>query len=453
MDLETADQIRAYYIMAPEKQLIASIHDTLALQNTYISNDGDWIRFETTVSTIPSQTAIAPGYLEKEWEENGRKYYHYKMDNKILNFVAWLSAEYEVYKDNWNGIDLAIYYHKGHEYNIKDMMKSMKMSLEYYTKNFSPFQYRQLRIFEFPRFSSFAQSFPNMIPFSESIGFIANVEKDDIDYPFWVTAHETAHQWWAHQVIGAYVEGATVMSEVLSQYSSLRVIKNAYGMEKVRDMIKYDMDNYLRGRGLETHNEPPLIFLRPSQGYLHYNKGNIVMYALADYIGEDKINSALKKIVKDYAFQEPPFVTSLQFIDYIKEVTPDSLQYLIHDMFETITLYENKVTDVNYEELDSGKYKVNFSVECQKFRADSMGREEEIPMNDWVDIAVFSKEVNDSTKEETEILLQKFKIENNNKDFEFVIDHKPSKVGIDPYYKLIDRHRDDNTKSTAIIST
>ncbi len=437
----------------PEKQLIASINDTIALQNTYISNDGDWIRFETVVSTIPEQTAIAPGYLEKEWEENGRKYFHYKMDSKILNFVSWLSADYEKVEDSWNGVDLAIYYHKGHEYNLEDMMKAMKMSLEYYTENFSPFQYRQLRVFEFPRFSSFAQSFPNMIPFSESIGFIAKIEEEDNNYPFWVTSHEVAHQWWAHQVIGAFVEGATVTSEVLCQYSSLKVIEKAYGIEKVRDMVKYDMDSYLSGRSTESHYEPPLLYLRPDQGYLHYKKGNVVMYALADYIGEDKINEALKKFVADYAFQEPPFVTSLEFIDYIKEVTPDSLQYLIHDMFETITLFENKVAEVDYEELEDGKYKVNFSVECQKFRADSLGREEEIPLNDWIDIAVFSKEVNDSTKKETEIFLKKFKIEENNRDFEFVIDHKPSKVGIDPYYKLIDRHRDDNTKSTATIST
>lgn len=437
----------------PEKQLVASIDDTTALNTTYISNDGDWIRFETVISTVPEQTAIAPGYLENDWEENGRKYFHYKMDNKVLNFVAWLSAEYEKIEDKWNDVDLAIYYHKGHEYNTDDMMKAMKMSLDYYTENFSPFQYKQLRIFEFPRFSSFAQSFPNMIPFSESIGFIADVEDEDINYPFWVTAHEVAHQWWAHQVIGANVEGATVTSEVLCQYASLQVIKNAYGDEKLRDMIKYDMDGYLMGRSTEPHYEPPLLYLRPNQGYLHYKKGSVVMHALADYIGEEKINSALKKFVEDYAYQEPPFVTSLEFIDYIKEVTPDSLQYLIHDMFESITLFENKVSEVNYEELADGKYKVNFSVECQKFRADSLGQEEEIAMNDWIDIAVFTKEANDSTTNETEVLLKKFKIEDNKQDFEFVIDHKPSKVGIDPYYKLIDRHRDDNTKSTTIIST
>ncbi|OFX83388.1 MAG: hypothetical protein A2W99_11725 [Bacteroidetes bacterium GWF2_33_16] len=446
--VELTDEKKRKKYDLPEKQLIAKITDSTALQNTYISNDGDWIRFETVVSTTPDQTAIASGYLEKEWEENGRKYFHYKMDCKILNYASWLSARYEKIEDNWNGIDLAIYYQKGHEYNLNDMMKAMKLALEYCSESFSPYQYQQLRVFEFPRFSSFAQAFPNMIPFSESIGFIANVKDDNINYPFWVTAHETAHQWWAHQVIGANVEGATVTSEILAQYSSMQVIEKEYGVEKIRDFIKYEMDNYLKGRSGEQHYESPLVYMRPDQGYMHYNKGSVVMYALADYIGTEKINLALKKFVKDYAFQEPPFVTSLDLLRYFKEVTPDSLQYLVEDLFEKIILYENKVTEVTFNETENGKYKVNFSVECKKYEADSLGRENEIQINDWIDVAVFTRELNDSTKKESEIFLKKYKIDNSTKDFELIVDFKPSKVGIDPYYKLIDRHREDNTKST-----
>ena len=63
--------------------------------------------------------------------------------------------------------------------------------LAYYEKNFSPFQFRQYRILEFPRYRTFAQSFPNTVPFSEGIGFIGRVEKPtDIDFTYFVTAHE-----------------------------------------------------------------------------------------------------------------------------------------------------------------------------------------------------------------------------------------------------------------------
>jgi ABC-2 type transport system permease protein len=42
-------------------------------KNNYISSDADWLSFETTVSTW-NQTAIAPGYLQKQWKD-GRNYF------------------------------------------------------------------------------------------------------------------------------------------------------------------------------------------------------------------------------------------------------------------------------------------------------------------------------------------------------------------------------------------
>src|SRR3546814_2939363 len=104
------------------------------------------------------------------------------------------------------------------------MIESAKKSLDYYTREFSPYQFRQLRILEFPGYSTFAQAFAGTVPYSESIGFIADLrDEDDIDYVFYVTAHEVAHQWWAHQVVGANVQGATMLrsEEHTSELQSL----------------------------------------------------------------------------------------------------------------------------------------------------------------------------------------------------------------------------------------
>ena len=439
----------------PKKERMAKVTDSLARMNTYIGNDADWINFECTVSTSGDQTAIAPGYLIKQWTENGRNYFHYKMDCKILNFYCFLSARYEVKRDKWTnpstGKDVAIeiYYNKGHEYNLDRMIKGIKKSLDYYTKNFSPYQHRQVRILEFPRYATFAQSFPNTIPFSEGIGFIAKVNDADplsIDYPFYVTAHEVGHQWWAHQVIGGNVQGSTLMSETMAQYSALMVMEKEFGKPAMKKFLKYEMRNYLRGRTLEGKKELPLM-LCENQQYIHYNKGSIIMYALKDYIGEDSLNAALRKYIKKVAYQEPPYTNSIEFISYLRAATPDSLKYIINDMFETITMYENKTTKCSYTKTKDGKYSVKISVESKKFRADSLGKMKEILVADWVDIGVFgSKEVN-GKKTDTELYLQKRKITKDKMDFEIIVNELPVKVGIDPYNKLIDRTPDNNTKS------
>ena len=465
----TDNKTRKKYDLPPNN-LRPHPSDSTALGNTYISKDSDWIDFEATVSTSKDQIAIAPGYLQKEWVENDRKYFHYKMDSKILNFYAFISARYEVKKELWNGISLEIYYHKPHDFNLDRMMKGMKASLAYNAKNFSPYQHKQARIIEFPRTAgTFAQSFANTIPFSEGFGFIADVddENDDgVDYPFAVTVHEVAHQWWAHQVIGANVLGATMLSESMSEYVSLKVLEHENGKAKMRKFLKEALDGYLVQRTFESKREKPLMY-NDGQGYIHYQKGSLVLYALSDYIGEEKLNAAFKRYVEKVKFQEPPYTTSIEMVDYIREVTPDSLQYVLKDMFETITLYKNRILDVKTTELENGKYQVDIEFEVSKYRNDEKGKKYygekvgdtlsykndkmkkpilSVPLEDYIDIGIFAEEEIDGKKKEVELYLQKHKITTIHNKITIIVDKKPLEVGVDPYNKLIDTQSDDNRR-------
>jgi aminopeptidase N len=369
------------------------------------------------------------------------------MDKPILPFFSIVSARYEVLRDTWTSkdgekVNLEIYYHKGHELNLDRILKGMKKSLDYFTENYSPYQYRQLRIMEFPRYRSFAQSFSNTVPFSEEMGFVADVKEDDIDFPFYVTAHEIGHQWWAHQVTEASVQGNAMLSETMSQYSALMVMKNTYPPEMMQKFLKYEMDRYLRGRSVEQKKEQPLELVE-SQGYIHYRKGAVVMFALQDYIGEDNVNLAIRNCIKDWAYREDQYITSADLLKYFREVTPDSLQYIIKDMFETITLYENRTTAATYEKVGD-QYKVSIDVSAIKYRADSLGAETTIPIEDYIDIGVIGK---DEKGKDKILYLKKHKIDAKETHFDILVDELPVKAGIDPINKLIDRNPDDNRKS------
>lgn len=451
----------------PPKDRMPPQTDSASLQNNYISYDADWIDFETVISTSPDQIAVAPGYLQEEWEEDGRRYFHYKMDSKMLNFYSFISARFEVAKDEWNGMPIEVYYHKDHDYNIDRMIKGVKRGLDYYTEEFSPYQHKQVRILEFPRTSGgFAQSFANTIPYSEAIGFIAQVDDEDesgVDYPFSITAHEVAHQWWAHQVIGANVQGATVMSESMSEYSALKVLEKENGEEEMRTFLKDALDSYLLGRSTEGIKEKPLLY-NENQPYIHYNKGSLVLYALSDYIGEENMNAALSRYIDAVAFQEPPYTTSTEFLSYLDEATPDSLKYLLYDMFETITLYDNQVKESTFRETEDGKYEVTLKVQTSKYANSPQGRRiykdangdslaleveglskpiQSLPLQDWIDVGVFGT---DEDGNETVLYLKKHKFEAIETTLTILVDEEPKSAGIDPYNKLIDTVSGDNRR-------
>ncbi|MFA9217743.1 MAG: hypothetical protein ACEQSK_11640, partial [Sphingomonadaceae bacterium] len=226
----------------PPQERMRPRTDAAGLSTNTISNDADWITFDAVVSTSADQIAIAPGTLEQDWKQQGRHYFHYKMEQPIVNFYAFQSARYLVKRDWWQDVTIELYYHPGHEFNLDRMNKGIKESLDYYSKQFGPYQHKVLRIVEFPRYGDFAQAYPNTIPYSESMGFIARVNDKnpkDLDYPFYITAHEVAHQWWGHQLIGGDTRGATVLSETLAEYSALMVMKKSFGADKMRRFLHY----------------------------------------------------------------------------------------------------------------------------------------------------------------------------------------------------------------------
>jgi len=434
----------------PEKDRGRPRSDSVGRHMNLIGDDADNIRFSITMGTSSDQIAIAPGYLKKEWTENDRNYFRYEMDVPMFNFYSMVSARYEVMRETWttpNGkpIDLEIYYHGDHTTNLDRMMLGMKDALGYYDQHFSEYQFRQMRIMEFPRYSAFAQSFANTVPFSESMGFILDIGEDDVDMAYYVTAHEMAHQWWGHQVSQANVKGSAAISETLAQYSALMVMKQRYPPEMMQKFLKYELDRYLSGRRGETKKENPLALVA-GQSYIHYRKGSLVMYALQDYVGEDSINLAMERFLDDWAFREGLYPTTLDLIGYLREVTPDSLQYLITDMWETITLYENRVTEATYTETSDGNFLVDMDISTLKYRADSLGNETAIEFGDWIDVGIYGET---EAGKDTLLYLQKHYFDQEETQLQIRVEQKPEMAGIDPIYKLIDRNTDDNTKSVS----
>jgi hypothetical protein len=449
----TDEKLRKEFDLSPRSNRAKrdNLHE---LKNGGSGGDGYEIGFDIVVSTDSSQLAVAPGNLKKEWVEGNRRYFHYQMEQPMINFYAVVSAEYKVLCDQWvptdpgygQPINLEIYYHKSHTYNLDRMMKSMKASFDYYTRYFGPYAYQQMRIMEIPRYREYAQSLPGTVPYSEALGFNLHIDDDhDVDMVFYVTAHELAHQWWGLQVVAANVEGREMILESLAQYSALMVMKAAYGEEKVSQFLRTQLKAYLKGRAGETKMERPLA-QAAGNAYIHYNKGALTLYALQDYISEEKVNMALHRFIKDWnafggTLQRDRYATTADLIDYFRAVTPDTLQNVITDLFETITIYDNKVVAARNEKLSENKYKVNLTIQVLKHHIDSLGVETSVPLRDWIDIGIYAR--NEHGKDEL-IYLNKYKLTEPITNLEIVVDRLPSKAAVDPRCIMIDKNGDDD---------
>jgi ABC-2 type transport system permease protein len=432
----TDDEVRRRHGLSPKQ--LRERDDPIGLFRNNAGADIDYVTFEAVVSTTPDQIGIAPGVNDRQWDAGGRRYFHYQVDTPVLNYFGFLSGRYEVRRDAWKDVAIEIDYHPGHDYNLERMIDGVKRSLDYFTANFGPYQHKQVRIVEFPRYETMAMSLAAMIPFSESIGFIAKVDerdRDDVDYPFYVTAHEVAHQWWAHQIIGADVQGGEVLTETFCQYSALMVMKHQKGAPAMRKYLRYELDRYLRGRGLAKKREQPLGRVE-SDGYIHYAKGTLAMYALQDAVGEDVVNAVLKRILERFAYQKP-YPTTLDFEHELAQAVSRENLGLVRDLFEEITIFDNHVTKATVKDICQDEHEVHIEALAKKLRANELGAESQIELDDFIEVGVLDGQGN-------VVATQKVHVTGERVDVTMKVHGEAVKAGIDPRSMLIDRKPDDN---------
>ncbi len=178
-----------------------------SLNNVFFRGESDWITYHTVVSTSPDQIAIAPGYLQRQWQADGRNFFEYSMGSThILDFSPTSPVATKASSRSFTTVPAEIVsrssciHDPAHTYDLDDMLASSRAGLDYYQRIYSPFQFTQFRILEFPRYRTFAQSFPNTVPYSEAIGFIGRIKKPHRHrlHLLRYCAAELGHQWWAH---------------------------------------------------------------------------------------------------------------------------------------------------------------------------------------------------------------------------------------------------------------
>jgi ABC-2 type transport system permease protein len=423
----------------------AKLEDMSATGKNYIG--ADWVLSDITVTTDAGQTPIAPGSRVSDVTNGDRRTARFVSNAPILQFFSIQSAAYKVASNVQDGVKLSVFYTPGHDYNVPKMLKAMGTSLDYYRKNFGPYQFNYARIIEFPRYASFAQAFAGTMPYSEGIGFVADTDNpDEIDFTTYVIAHEIGHQYWAHQVVGADMQGSTMSSETLAQYSALMVMKHLYGPEKIRRFLKYELDRYLASRKGEALEELPLMRVE-NQGYIHYRKGSVAMYLLQERLGEDAVNRALQRFVAKYRFKGAPYLRSTDLIaEFRKEATTPEQQQLITDLFERITIYDLKVQEAVTKK-QGDDWVTTLTIDAAKYYASGKGEEKRANFGEPVEIGLYTARPGLGEFAAKDVIVMKREpLKDGTQRIVLKTKAKPAFAGVDPYNFYVDRNSDDNVK-------
>jgi len=452
-ELRDPDKRRKYGLEPREKR--PDRDDKEARNTHFISNNSDFVDFKANFCTDAGQMPIAPGkFIGETTPSEGRVCRQYEAINPILNFFAFVSAPFEVMTDVWenpNGddVELTIYYHKDHPYNIDAMMNAMQVSMDVFTETFGPYQYAQARIMEVP-YVQFAQAFAGTIPFSENLGFIRDIEEgeDKVDFMSYVTAHELGHQWFAHQIVPADTKGFNVLSEGLTENATMTAYEVIKGYPMTRRMRTVRGQDYLAGRTSDKNPEQPLA-LAEEQQYMFYSKASMVFWGLRHLMEPGEMNLALKGFVEEYGSKGAPFPTTLEVIEALREAAPEELQQFITDSWDEITLWETSVgEDITLTSEGSDSFKVTATINLAKKYADpETGEESDAPsLDEFVEVG-FYKEDPSNSWEETPIMIKRLRLTEAETEVTFEMNETPGYIVVDPRALLIEREYKDNVQS------
>jgi ABC-2 type transport system permease protein len=401
------------------------------------------VSVDAVLGTDADQTAIVPGVLRRTWTEGGRRYFHYATDAPIGNEYAFFSARYAAHRERRNGVDIQLFYHPGHTANVDRILRSVRASLDHYSREFGPYPHSYLRVIENPVRGMGAHADATTIDYGQGFSlFNPDQDPQGLDLPFAVMAHEMAHEW---GVPYAYAEGAPLLSESFAWYAAMGVVEATYGREHLQRLRRFFR---------QPTPIPPIRqsvpLLRAMDPYAAYRKGPAAFYALSEYMGRERVDVAFRRFIEKHRAGAPPLPTTLDLYRELQAVTPDSLQYLLHDLLEANTFWELKTERATAVQTAAGAWRVTLRVRARKVTVDPAGEETEVPMDEWIPVGVFAPTRRQGANFGETLYLRSHRIRSGRQTITVTVPKRPSDAGIDPYVVLIDLERFDNVEKVDV---
>lgn len=413
----------------------------------------DLLKLDITVSTTDNQVALAPGTLIRQWKQHKRNYFHYSQSNPGMYMPFYIiSARYATLQNTvrlgWP-INVAIYYHPGHDRNINHFISAYKDGLTYFSKAFGAYPFQNIRLAETNVYQNKISSQTTLTTYAEDFAWNANfTDPNQFDYLYFHTARALAQQWWRFEVAPNRTAGSLIIPEGLATYSALALIERKYGAENIRGIILDQLGDYLYRRTRLEETEHPLQTMnQPEQ----QGKAGVVLYGLKNLIGEDSLNVALRDFKKAYAFKNnPPYAGNRDLYNYLQKHVPDSMKYYLKDNWQQVSLYNNKVISAIATPIGKNNYQVTFTVNVAKTVLDKKAKELPVKyMNDYIDLGIFAEDSTDQTgrRKTNPLYLKRYKLTAGSFTLSMRIQGKPAYVGIDPFATLLDQNSNDNLKN------
>jgi len=436
-ELRVPSQRRAQGLAA--RPVIPSLHDEAARHER-----APGMVLDAVLSTDAGQVAVAPGALRRSWTEGDRAFSHYTTDGPIGGEWVFTSADYEVLAARWNDVDIRVFHDPAHDTHPPRMARDIQATLDYYTRVIGPYPYDHISVVEVPGDGVGMHADASMLSHGEGVTLLRDGGPGTFDMPFAVMAHEMAHQW---AVSLAVVEGAPVIAEGVAWYYAVQAVRHIRGEDSLRRLMSFLRQPHPIA---PIHRGEPL--LRGLDPWMSYRKAPYALFALSEYMGQERVDLALRRLYQAHEPADAPLATTLDLYRELRTVAPDSMQGLLHDLFEVNAFWALRVERVRADPLPTGEWRVVMDVHARKIVVDSAGVETEVPVAEPIQIGVFGAREPGRHELSAPLYLAMHRVRPGEQTITLTVPERPVMAGIDPYHLLDweEKEDDDNVEGVTI---
>lgn len=294
--------------------------------------NADLVAYDLTVSTSAGQTVAASGRLDREWSENDRHYYHFvQNDPGLYPPAAILSSRFAKFTDtiqldNGRVVRLEIDYHPAHSSNLEHFQRAMKEGMRYFSHAFGAYPFDRIILAESPAYSRPVMSTPGVIYINEREGWNADLHSPESwDYIYYVMAQQMAHQWWVNTLVPNNTLASRTIDAGISDYSALALLARQPDSSNLKRELEFLGWDYGWGHRTNFDGERPLL---NSNKWYQWDAGTALqLYALAQTIGADSLNSALRAFYNEWSLRPTgPYPGVHDLYNTLAAHIPDSLR-------------------------------------------------------------------------------------------------------------------------------
>ena len=191
-------------------------------------------------------------------------------------------------------------------------MQAMQDTLDWMTQHIAPYRGTALSLLAMPDMGATGYALPQLIMINHRVGFRAEPSADaGFDQRYRRAVHETAHQWFGHDLGNGVLADSAFLVESLAKYIELVLIEQRYGTKAMQALVEYERERY--ALAVRRSTQPSSALVDATASHDLYSRATLVFAILRQQLGDAVVRQALQQLWQQHAYPQTP-ATSMDFV-------------------------------------------------------------------------------------------------------------------------------------------